>query len=80
MTQPHRGHLYQVARRSGVPAVTVSLVHWAFALFGGLCCVLFVDASGNGKLAILLLVVPPQLVWLCFVMRRARRAGLGRWG
>src|ERR1019366_5580448 len=38
VTQAHRGHLYQVAQRSGVPAVAVTLIHWGFAVFGGLCC------------------------------------------
>ena len=32
---PHRGHLYQIAQRSGVPAPAIALVHWGFALFGG---------------------------------------------
>jgi len=80
VTQPHRGHLYQVAHRSGVPAVTVTLIHWGFAEFGGLCCVLFLGAPGNWKPLALLLVVPPQLAWLAFVAWLARRKRLGRWG
>src|SRR6476646_3234015 len=35
LTEPHRGHLYQVAQRSGLPAVSIALVHWGFAAFGG---------------------------------------------
>ena len=31
LTEPHRGHLYQVAQRSGLPAVAITLVHWGFA-------------------------------------------------
>ena len=42
VTQPHRGHLYQVAQRSGLSPVTVTLVHWGFAVFGGACCLLFI--------------------------------------
>src|SRR3984957_3714890 len=80
LTQPHRGHLYQVAQRSGVPAVTVTLIHWGFAVFGGLCCVAFLRVSGNWKLVVLVMAVPPQLVWLGFVVWYARRKGLGRWG
>ncbi len=38
LTQAHRGHLYQLAHRSGLPALQVTLVHWAFAAWGGLCC------------------------------------------
>src|ERR1700733_6201339 len=30
-TQAHRGHLYQGAQRTGVPATGVTLVHWGFA-------------------------------------------------
>ncbi len=50
VTQPHRGHLYQVAQRAGVPAVTVTLIHWVFAIFGGLCCLAFLRVSGGWKL------------------------------
>ena len=54
VTAPHRGHLYQVAQRAGVPAPAVALTHWGFALYGGLCCLLFIavpspwKASGTG--------------------------------
>jgi UDP-GlcNAc:undecaprenyl-phosphate GlcNAc-1-phosphate transferase len=40
LTDPHRGHLYQVAQRAGVPAPVVASVHWGFAVFGGGCCLL----------------------------------------
>jgi UDP-GlcNAc:undecaprenyl-phosphate GlcNAc-1-phosphate transferase len=80
LTRPHRGHLYQVAHRSGVPAVTVTLVHWGFAAFGGLCCLMFLRASDDGKLAVLFATLPPQLAWLWFVVWRARRQNLGPWG
>jgi UDP-GlcNAc:undecaprenyl-phosphate GlcNAc-1-phosphate transferase len=78
LTQPHRGHLYQVAQRSGVPATVVTLVHWSFALYGGMCCVLFLQVTGEWKLVVLAMTIPPQLVWLGFVLWLAR--GLGRWG
>jgi UDP-GlcNAc:undecaprenyl-phosphate GlcNAc-1-phosphate transferase len=80
VTQPHRGHLYQVAQRSGVAAVAVTLIHWGFAAFGGLCAVLFLKAAGDWKLVALYLTVPPQLAWLVFVVWYARRNGLERWG
>ena len=35
LAQAHRGHLYQLAHRSGMPAVRVTLVHWGFAVWGG---------------------------------------------
>ena len=79
VTQAHRSHLYQVAHRSGVPAVAVTLVHWAFAAWGGLCCALFLAAAGPAKPLAVLLVLPPQLAWAAWVARRARHVGLGRW-
>jgi len=79
LTQAHRSHLSQVAHRSGMAAVQVTLVHWAFALWGGLCCALFLRASGLGKPMALLLVLAPQLLWLGYVVWLARRAALGRW-
>jgi UDP-GlcNAc:undecaprenyl-phosphate GlcNAc-1-phosphate transferase len=80
VTQGHRGHLYQVAQRSGLSPVAVALVHWGFATCGGLCCLLFIAAPSAGKPLIPLLVLLPQIAWAWFVRRAARRAGLTRWG
>jgi UDP-GlcNAc:undecaprenyl-phosphate/decaprenyl-phosphate GlcNAc-1-phosphate transferase len=80
VTQPHRGHLYQVAQRSGVSPVAVTLVHWGFAVFGGTCCLLFIAAPSLYKPEVPFLTVVPQLPWLFFVIHRARAAGLTRWG
>ncbi len=79
VTQPHRGHLYQVAQRSGLPVPAVTLIHWGFVLWGGACCVVFLAASGWAKAAAPLLVLPPQLAWTAFVVRRAARHPVGRW-
>jgi UDP-GlcNAc:undecaprenyl-phosphate GlcNAc-1-phosphate transferase len=79
VTEAHRSHLYQVAHRSGMPAVQVTLLHWAFALWGGVCCALFLAAAAPLKPVAVLLVLPPQLLWLVHVVRRARAAALGRW-
>lgn len=75
----HRGHLYQVAHRSGVAPATVAALHWAFAAWGGACCLLFLAVPAAGKPLAALLVLPPQLAWLAWVARRSRRASLGRW-
>jgi UDP-GlcNAc:undecaprenyl-phosphate GlcNAc-1-phosphate transferase len=80
VTQPHRGHLYQVAHRSGLSAVTVTLVHWGFAIFGGACCLLFVVIPSPYKPPVPFITLLPQLAWVWFVVRRARAAGLRRWG
>jgi UDP-GlcNAc:undecaprenyl-phosphate GlcNAc-1-phosphate transferase len=79
VTQPHRGHLYQIAQRSGVDARAVAMIHWGFAAFGGLVAVAFVHAQPGMKAALLLLLAPPQLAWLGYVARRAARSSIGRW-
>ncbi len=79
ITQAHRGHLYQVAVRAGVPAWAVSLVHAGFAGFAGLVALGFIAAPVAAKPFVPLLTLGPQLVWLRLVVRRARRAGIGRW-
>jgi len=80
VTAPHRGHLYQIAQRSGVPAPAVALIHWGFALFGGLCCLLFIAAPLHLRVFVPALTLLPQLAWLAFVARRAEAAGIQRWG
>jgi UDP-GlcNAc:undecaprenyl-phosphate GlcNAc-1-phosphate transferase len=80
LTEPHRGHLYQVAHRSGLPAVAIALIHWGFAGFGGICALLFLAAPAPTKPFVPLLALLPQLCWLGFVARHARRTGIMRWG
>ena len=76
LTQPHRGHLYQLAHRTGLSAPTVTLLYWAFAAWGGLCCLLFLDVAKSDRLPVLLLCLAPQPIWTVWVMRRAARAKL----
>ena len=80
VTKPHRGHLYQVAHRSGMSAPAVATIHWGFALFGGVSCLLFIAEPRVVKPFVALLPLVPQLIWTWYVVRRARAAGLGRWG
>ncbi|HEY4041528.1 MAG TPA: MraY family glycosyltransferase [Rhodopila sp.] len=80
VTQPHRGHLYQVAQRSGMSPVTVTLVHWGFVLFGGACCLLFIAAPSVYKPEVPFITLLPQLSWAGFVVRQAHYAGIRRWG
>jgi UDP-GlcNAc:undecaprenyl-phosphate GlcNAc-1-phosphate transferase len=79
LAQAHRGHLYQVAHRSGVDARAIAAVHWGFAAVGGVVALAFTHAGPGAKLPLLLLVLVPQLAWLWFVAGRARAAGLARW-
>jgi UDP-N-acetylmuramyl pentapeptide phosphotransferase/UDP-N-acetylglucosamine-1-phosphate transferase len=80
LTSPHRGHLYQVAQRAGVPAIAVTVVHWGFATFGGGCALLFVAAPSDAKPFIPLLTLVPQLLWLAVVIQLARAASIRYWG
>ncbi|MBV8400445.1 MAG: undecaprenyl/decaprenyl-phosphate alpha-N-acetylglucosaminyl 1-phosphate transferase, partial [Acetobacteraceae bacterium] len=79
LTEPHRGHLYQLAQRAGVPAHTVAAVHWGFAAFGGVCCLAFIEAPAWWKPEIALLPLLPQLSWVILVRQRADRAGIRVW-
>ena len=80
VTRPHRGHLYQVAQRSGVSAVSVTLAHWAFTVFGGACCLLFIAVPSAFKPGVPFITLLPQFGWVWFVVHRARAAGLRHWG
>jgi UDP-GlcNAc:undecaprenyl-phosphate GlcNAc-1-phosphate transferase len=79
LMEGHRSHLYQIAHRSGMPAVWVTVVYWGFAVWGGACCLGLTHAAAVWKPLWVVMVVPPQLAWLAWVLRRARRAGLARW-
>lgn len=73
ITTPHRSHLYQIAHRSGVSAVRVTLIHYGFVLWGGLCGLAFLASTGLSKPLCVTAVMLPQLAWTAYVMRRGRR-------
>ena len=79
LTAAHRGHLYQLAQRSGLDARVITLLHWGFAAYGGIGCLLFVAAPPALKPMLLLLPVPVQLGWAGYVILRARRTQIGAW-
>ena len=72
LTQAHRGHLYQLAQRSGVAPGWVALAQVGFAVLGGV-------AAWRGVDGWWVLPVAVQVGWTAWVLRRARRAPLGRW-
>ena len=78
LSEAHRGHLYQVAFRTGVPAPMVALLHWGFVLWGGGVSVFLEYAPGHAASAITLAILP-QLLWTGLVLRRSRTARLGQW-
>jgi UDP-GlcNAc:undecaprenyl-phosphate GlcNAc-1-phosphate transferase len=75
----HRGHLYQVAHKSGLPAPAVALVHWLFCGLGGLACLAFIAAPPAWKPVIPLFLLVPQLAWLGVVVALARRTTPDPW-
>ncbi len=79
ITQAHRGHLYQVANRAGLPAWAVTVVYWGMVVWGGVCCLGFASVYGPWKPVVPLGVLLPPLAWTGYVAVRARRAGLDRW-
>lgn len=76
--QAHRGHLYQVAFRSGIPASRVAVLHWGFVVWGAALAALVGRTALPGDLAIGLAMLP-QLGWTAVVVRRASQAGLQHW-
>ena len=73
LTQAHRGHLYQVAQRAGVPAWLVSFIYVAMAAWGGWCGL---RAGTDQNVAWLLAALLPVPAWGLYAAARARRAGL----
>ncbi|WP_122050133.1 glycosyltransferase family 4 protein [Asaia bogorensis] len=74
LAQAHRSHLYQLAARSGVSPTLVSLLHWAFALWGAVAAVTHLPVAAQSSL-----VLAPQLLWTGFTLHRARARDLGKW-
>jgi UDP-GlcNAc:undecaprenyl-phosphate GlcNAc-1-phosphate transferase len=81
LTQAHRGHLYQVAQRSGVPAWLVSALCWAMAGWAGWCGLeMNAHATQPGSAALwLAMAIAPFAIWVAFVFAKARQANLQNW-
>ncbi len=73
LTQAHRGHLYQVAQRAGVPAWLVSAIYWALAGWGGWCGLEW-QVSRNIWWPAMAIV--PVLGWFLYAAHRTRQAGV----
>jgi UDP-GlcNAc:undecaprenyl-phosphate/decaprenyl-phosphate GlcNAc-1-phosphate transferase len=72
----HRTHLYQMAQRAGLGARAVAALHWVFALFHTGLAVLFLHLASWAKPLVVVPALLVQLLWLAFVARLVRRAGL----
>ncbi|WP_419899827.1 glycosyltransferase family 4 protein [Roseomonas sp. USHLN139] len=76
VSAPHRTHLYQMAQRSGLSARRVAAIHWGFALFHVALAFAFLRLDPALKPLVILPPLGLQLLWLAYVLRRTRRAGL----
>ena len=79
IARAHNGHLYQVVRRAGMDAKLVALIHWLFAVLGGLTAIAFISTPSVPRLWIGLIPLGMQIVWTFYVSARARQTGIGRW-
>ncbi|MFT8418095.1 MAG: UDP-phosphate alpha-N-acetylglucosaminephosphotransferase [Acetobacter sp.] len=80
VVQAHRGHLYQVVHRSGVPTPVVSAVEWCLTLWGGIVACLVASTSGVwGSISGFSLLLLPQLAWTLFGVARTRQHPIGKW-
>jgi UDP-GlcNAc:undecaprenyl-phosphate GlcNAc-1-phosphate transferase len=79
LTRPHRGHLYQVAQRAGMDARWVAVTHWGFAALGGVAALIFVHASSDSRLLVLLPLLGVQVAWAGYVAHRAGASSIGSW-
>ncbi len=78
VTEAHRGHLYQVAFRSGVSATSVTLLFWGFVLWGEALGAALTQSLITAWTAIGLDIIP-QIAWTIVVWRRAGNQMVGRW-
>ena len=79
IARAHNGHLYQVVRRAGMDAKLAALIHWLFAVLGGLTAIAFISTPSVPRLWIGLIPLGVQIVWTFYVSARARQTGIGRW-
>lgn len=79
LAEAHRGHLYQVLARTGVPPLAVSAVSVAMTAALGLVAFRFVSLSPPAKLAVIAGVAGALALYAAWVARRARRVGLTNW-
>lgn len=74
----HRGHLYQVAHRSGLPCTLLAPLAWGMCLWGGVLAWLL----RRGEIppwAAFVLAAGMQAAWAAYVRHRVRAHPVGRW-
>jgi UDP-GlcNAc:undecaprenyl-phosphate GlcNAc-1-phosphate transferase len=79
ITQAHRGHLFQIAHRSGMAPWLITLIYWGFTLFGACAAWLFLATPTYYKPLVVPVPLIPPVMWTFYVVYRARIADVGRW-
>lgn len=69
----HRGHLYQLAVRTHIPATFVTCCHWSFAVWGSVAFSVF-----HGPSRVIAILIP-QLIWSLYILQRARTHLKEKW-
>jgi len=71
-----KAEMGEKAKRAGLGAGAVAALHWFFALFHTGLAVLFLHLASWAKPLVVVPALMVQLLWLAFVGRLVRRAGL----
>lgn len=81
LIQAHKGHLYQLAYRCGVPAPLITFIHLGFILWGALAAILGCIHPFSVLRSILLggSIILIQGIWTYYVIKRARHSAIGKW-
>ena len=79
ITQAHRGHLFQVAHRTGLDPRLITLVYWGFTLFGACAAWCFLAVPSFYKPMVVPVPLIPPLIWTGYVIHRSRVNPVGRW-
>lgn len=69
----HHGHLYQLATRTGFPALYITFCHWFFVIWGGIAFALLPGPLCVGA------VLLPQLIWTVLIVQKARTHLKEKW-
>ncbi len=76
VTQAHRGHLYQLLNRLGVPHFEVSLAHWTVGVVQGLAALWLIGHGPAGRIGVFLPFLTFEAAYAVLVLRAARRRGI----
>lgn len=79
LADAHRGHLYQVLARSGMPPLRVSALYGAMTAAAGMAGFRFLGLSPPSKLGVVLGALAALSLYAAWVAARARRAGITAW-